>query len=299
MSKKVYSGVDTLPTGHSQGKAIKGCIVLEGGAFRGVYTSGVLDALMLNGINMEYTVGVSAGALNGMGYVSGQIGRCGRINLKYRRDSRYVSIRKMYKHKGVIGFDFCFYQVYEEPFDYKQFFSGDMKFIAVATNMNTGEAEYMCQKDFIDIFGATRASASMPYVSKPVMINGQPYLDGGCAVKIAYEWPIKNDFDKIIVVRTRTTDFRYELKKDKKPAKFYKKYPEFVKSLEHASAKYNEDADILNKLHEEGSIFQIAPSKDLGVGRLEKDMEKLGELYWLGYNDAMANMDALKAYLGI
>ena len=297
MSKKVYSGIDTIPSGHADDSVVKGCVVLEGGAFRGVYTSGVLDALMLNGINTEYTIGVSAGALNGMNYVSGQIGRSGRINLMYRHDSRYVSFRKILKNKGVIGFDFCFYQIEDEPFDYKHFFSGKQKFIAVATNMNTGEAEYMCQDTFTDIFGATRASASMPYVSKPVMLDGTPYLDGGCSVKVAYEWPIKHDIDKIIVVRTRVNDFRYEVKEDKTPYKFYKKYPEFAKSLAGSNARYNEDCDTLAKLNEEGSIFQISPSKDLGVGRLEKDIEKLGELYWLGYNDTLANMDALKAYL--
>ncbi len=297
MSKKVYSGIDTIPSGNTEDEVIEGCIVLEGGAFRGVYGEGVLDCLMQEGINMEYTVGVSAGALNGMNYVSGQIGRSARINLRYRHDSRYVSFRKLRKWGGVIGFDFCFYQINDEPFDYKRFFSGKMKYIAVVTNVNTGETEYMCQDSCTDIFGAVRASASMPYVSKPVIVNGQPYLDGGCSAKIAYEWPIQHDMEKIIVVRTKTADFKYELKKDSKPAKFYKKNPEFAKSLANSEAKYNEDSDILNRLHEEGSIFQIAPSRDLGVGRLEKDMEKLGELYWLGYNDAKNNMEALKAYL--
>ena len=116
MSKKnkIFSGLDRLPKGLASEHLTEGCVVLEGGAFRGLYTSGVLDALMEAGINLSCTVGVSAGALNGMNYVSGQIGRSGRLNLTYRHDSRYVGLKAIHKNRGVIGFDFILKNVNKE-----------------------------------------------------------------------------------------------------------------------------------------------------------------------------------------
>lgn len=127
---KVFSGLDRLPKGLASEQLTEGCVVLEGGAFRGLYTSGVLDALMEAGINLSCTVGVSAGALNGMNYVSGQIGRSGRLNLTYRHDSRYVGLKAIRKNRGVIGFDFILKNVNkEDPLNEERFFRPDRRFI--------------------------------------------------------------------------------------------------------------------------------------------------------------------------
>lgn len=138
--EKVYSGIDRLPKGEAADRLTEGCIVLEGGAFRGVYGEGVLDALMEADLNFRCTIGVSAGALNGATYVSGQIGRSARINLRYRHDSRYVGARALRNNHGVIGFDFAFETLErDDPFDRARFMEPNRRFIAVAANCKTGE----------------------------------------------------------------------------------------------------------------------------------------------------------------
>ena len=160
---KVFSGLDRLPKGLASEQLTEGCVVLEGGAFRGLYTSGVLDALMEAGINLSCTVGVSAGALNGMNYVSGQIGRSGRLNLTYRHDSRYVGLKAIRKNRGVIGFDFILKNVNkEDPLNEERFFRPDRRFIVVATDCITGRPRYFEKSEGETIFQAVRASASMP-----------------------------------------------------------------------------------------------------------------------------------------
>lgn len=154
---KVFSGLDRLPKGLASEQLTEGCVVLEGGAFRGLYTSGVLDALMEAGINLSCTVGVSAGALNGMNYVSGQIGRSGRLNLTYRHDSRYVGLKAIRKNRGVIGFDFILKNVNkEDPLNEERFFRPDRRFIVVATDCITGRPRYFEKAERETIFQAVQ-----------------------------------------------------------------------------------------------------------------------------------------------
>jgi predicted patatin/cPLA2 family phospholipase len=298
MRNSVFTGIDQLPTGCASNKITEGCIVLEGGAFRGVYTSGVLDALMQADINLSCTVGVSAGALNGVNYVSGQIGRAGRVNLMYRHDSRYVGVHALMKNKGIIGFDFVFHKMDGiVDFDEQRFNSPDKRFIAAVTNCITGKTEYLEKGKCSDIFQAVRASASMPYVSKMVYVDSTPYLDGGCSSKVPYQWALDNKYDKIVVVRTRPLSYRRKVKQHHGENKIYRKYPEFAKALADTNAKYNYQCEDMNRLEKQGRIFVISPSQPVTVGRLERDMEKLGALYYLGYTDTQNRLDELKEYL--
>lgn len=300
----IYSGFDRLPKGHASDHLTKGCIVLEGGAFRGVYTSGVLDALMEEDINMQSVIGVSAGALNGVSYVSGQIGRSARANLGYRHDSRYVGGRAYMHNDGVIGFDFLFGEFNEiEPMDMKRFDDPKRRFTVVVSNLLTGEAEYPEKGKCSDMPQAIRASASMPFVSKPVELDGLPYLDGGCTDKIPFQWAIDQGYEKIIVVRTRPRDYRKPLKKRKEYSAvnymYGKNYPDFAQALALSDIGYNKQCNAIDRLEKEGRLFVIAPSGPVNISRLEGDMEKLGDLYWMGCSDAKKDLSALRAYLGI
>ena len=297
-----YSGLKELPSGHADDSITPGCIVLEGGAFRGVYTSGVLDALMEAGLNFQCTVGVSAGSMNGMNYVSGQIGRSARINLRYRHDNHYVGLRALRKNRGLIGFDFVFGHMDGVPaFDQQRFSDKRRSYYAVVTNLNTGEPEFIGKESGASIFQAVRASASMPYISRPVMIRQQPCLDGGCSVNIPYQWALDQGFEKIAVVRTRQSGFRKTVRpvSGRMPRKesLYRSYPAFMEQLLHAEERYNRECAELEALEDSGRIAVIAPSQPVTVGRLEPDMEKLGALYYLGYNDARAALPALQSYL--
>ena len=300
MSIKVYSGLNELPNRRASDNVTKGCIVLEGGAFRGLYTSGVLDALMENDINMECTVGVSAGAMNGIGYAAGHIGYSARVNLGHRLDKRYVGPGAIKNNKGVIGFDIAFNAPDGlEPIALRRIPKLGKRFVAVATNCLTGKEEYFEADGSRKIFKAIKASASMPYISRPVGIGGKPYLDGGCACKIAYKWALEQGYEKIVVVRTREDSYRKPLdsSKDAIVKAFYHRYPNLVESLLSSNEDYNRQCDEINELAESGRIFKISPSEPVTVGRLEKDVEKLGALYHLGYDDAIDCLDALREYL--
>ena len=302
--QSVYNGLDSLPTGRAKNWLVPGCMVLEGGAFRGTYTAGVLDALMQANINLQTTIGVSAGALTGLNYVSGQIGRAGRMNLLFRHDDRYVGLTAMKNNKGVIGFDFMFSEELDgvEPFDMERLLKPDRRFLAVASNLRTGKEEYFEAGKCEDIFLACQASASMPYVSKPVEMGEDLYLDGGCCCKIPFQWALDNGFEKIVVIRTRDRAFRKEVSALKSRAAantVYRHYPEFAEAVEHSDEMYNAQCDAVQALEDEGRIFVIAPSRPVDISRLEGDMDKLGSLYDLGYMDGRNQLEGLAAYLGL
>ncbi len=298
---KIYSGIDQLPRGKASETLLPGCIVLEGGAFRGLYTGGVLDCLMLNDINLECTIGVSAGAMNGYSYTSGQIGRSSRFNLSHRHDDKYVGLQAMVHNKGIFGFDLIFDDSRNgEPLDWERFMDPSRRFLAVATDCRTGRPAYFEKGKCPDILQAIRASASMPLFSKMVYLEGRPYLDGGCCENIPLDWALNEGYEKIIIVKTRDRSYR---KTKENPQvirlqeRIYRKYPEFLASFRDNTKHYNAVCDRIDQLEKEGRIYVIAPSKPVTVSRLEKDMEKLGALYHLGFSDVEAQLDEIRNYL--
>ena len=271
---------------------------MEGGAFRGLYNQGVLDALMENNINFACTIGTSAGALAGFNYVAGQIGRSARANLTYRHYTDYVGRGALAHAYSPIRLDFLFNDYNAiEPFDEKTFFSPERRFVAVATDCRTGKTAYFEKGKCRDIFSAIKASASMPYISPMIDVDGRPCLDGGCSCRIPYRWALHEGFEKIVVVRTREPEFRKKVSRRRHRLQAYKRYPEFARTLANSSRGYNHQCEEILKLEEQGRIFVLAPSQKVTVGRLESNMNKLGDLYWLGYKDTLNRLASLRNYL--
>jgi len=239
--------------------------------------------------------------MNAINYITGQIGRSARINLRYRHDSRYVGRKAIMKNQGIIGFDFIFGRMPFIPdLDKKRFRNPERQLYAVVTNLHTGLPEYIEKSSGEDFFKVIAASSSMPFVSKPVMIGGHPCLDGGCSCKIPYEWALQQKFEKIIVVRTRPRSYRKTVKPEQKftPEQFvYRDYPRFSASLLASNENYNHLCEDLLNLEAQKKIFVIAPSQNIDISRLEGNMEKLGALYYLGYHDTRQSLDALRTYL--
>jgi predicted patatin/cPLA2 family phospholipase len=299
---KAYSRLGELPRGRASERITPGCLVLEGGALRGTYSVGVMDALMEADINLQATVGVSAGALNGISYVSGQIGRSARSPLTYRHDQRYFGLRAYLRNKSPFGFDFMFGELtYKlDPLDIPRFMHPSRRFACAVTNCRTGQPEFFEKGDSLeDIFIATRASSTMPYISEMVDIKGQPYLDGGCSLKIPHRWALEQGFEKIVVIKTYPNGFRRKVKSGSRAASlvYGKRWPNLAAALARSNADYNQACDELDQLSASGRAFVIAPSRDMHIGRMEQDLEKLGDWYWLGYHDAKAQMDGLRKYL--
>lgn len=300
MKNKDFSKSYAITRGKASDNITSGCVVVEGGGFRGIYAAAALDALMENDINLSCLVGVSAGALNGMNYISGQIGRAATITLNHRPDKNYVGLLPYIKDRGIFGFGYAFGELMERyPFDWERFNSGKQRFVIVATNMKTGDTEYF-ENGKCDIFKALQASSSLPYASSPVIINGTPYLDGGCSNKLPYKWALDNGFKNVIVIKTQHNDFRKP--EDSKYSgfmaeKYFYKYKNFAKMLSQNNEIYNQQLDELDGLKNDGSVFVISPTSAVNVRRFESDIQKLYTLYEMGYNDTLALVQQIKEYL--
>ena len=187
---------------------MKTLLVLEGGALRGIYTAGVLDVFLDNNIEIDAIVGVSAGALFGINYVSKQRGRCLRYNLENANNRNYMGFYSLLKTGNIMNKDFCFNKlIYEiDPFDFETFKKSNTKFYCVVTNLETGKPEYINIKDLEKDMEYLRASGSMPLVSEIIEINGKKYLDGGVSDSVPLEWALKQGYDRVIVVETRVQE---------------------------------------------------------------------------------------------
>lgn len=298
--KIIYDKLGNIPKGRAGDTITEGCLVLEGGAFRGLYTQGFLDVLMEHDINFRCVIGVSAGALAGMNYVSRQIGRSARINIGSRHDSRFVGRKAILHAHSILDVGFVTEERgIVEPFDYETFMDPERRFVAVASNCLTGETDYFEKGVCEDIMLAIRATATLPFVSPMVTVEGAPHLDGCCTCHIPYAWALAEGYEKIVVVKTRPADYRVAEEETKGARTFYRKYPKLAESLANATFQYNRQYEEIERLHAEGRVMRFAPSEPVTVTRLEKDVNKLGALYELGAGDCRRGLAELKAYLGI
>ena len=264
-------------------------LVLEGGGLRGVFTCGVLDCFMDHGIRFPFTVGVSAGACNGLSYMSGQRGRAKKSNIDLMDEHHYVGFKYLLTQGCIMDFKLLFEDFPEKiiPYDYDAYFSNPDRFVMVTTNCVTGKAEYFEEKTSSErVMDIVRASSSLPFVCPITYVDGVPMLDGGIVDSIPLEYALSQGYDKAVVILTRNKGYR---KKDRRMplAKVaYKQYPALSKALQERNAVYNRTIDLIERLEDEGKITVICPLKPVEVGRMEKDTAKLRALYQEGYDIA-------------
>jgi predicted patatin/cPLA2 family phospholipase len=204
---------------------------------------------------------------------------------------------------NIMNKEFCFDKLVNEldPFDFDAFKNNDIEFYAVASELQSGKPAYFRIKDIRNEKESEmlRASGSLPLVSKNVKIDGKDYLDGGIADSIPIREVLKKDYDKVIVVCTRPEGYR---KKKSNTLLFklkYKKYPKFVKTMENRADNYNKSLDIIKEEEKKKHIFVFRPSEYIKVGRVEKDVQVINKMYFLGMSDAENRMKELKKYLGV
>ncbi|MCD8098013.1 MAG: patatin family protein [Lachnospiraceae bacterium] len=274
-------------------------LVLEGGAMRGIYTAGVLDALMEQEIHVDGVIGVSAGALHGCSYVSGQHGRSIRYYMKYMCNPRFMSIRSLLKTGNLVETEFCYHEIPEklDVFDWEAFLDSPTDFYVTCSNVETGEPEYILLDQREDAIDYMRASASMPLVSEIVEVGGYKLLDGSVTDSVPIAAFRGMGYDRCVVVLTRPAGYR------KKPSGagpgrvLYRKYPAFVRAMEQRYRKYNETMDEIERMEASGEILVVRPSRDPGIGRMERRPDKVQGVYQLGYRDALEKMKKIRAFL--
>lgn len=277
-------------------------IVMEGGASRTIFSCGVTDVFMDEGIYPDYLIGVSAGIAYGVSYASGQRGRNADFTEKYMHDRRYMGIPHFLnpRKRCYYNLEFAFGEIPNKlvPFDYDALANYPGQVVAVVTNIETGEAEYFEIPKYEKHWETTIASCSLPVLFQPVKLGESYYLDGGIADPIPYKKAFAEGCDKVIVILTRERNY---IKGDEKALKIInrvcRKYPKIVERLNNRSEDYNRISRELLEEEKRGNLFIIAPKDTYGVGRTEGDWKKLQPLYQEGIDMAKEQMEALKDYL--
>lgn len=266
-------------------------LILEGGGMRGVFTCGVLDNLMDRGIRFPYTIGVSAGACNGLSYMSEQRGRGKFSNIDLLEKYRYIGLKQLIFKGNIMDFDLLFHKFPEEiiPYHYDKFAACKERFEMVTTSCRTGRACYYDEKmDPVRIIDIVKASSSLPFVSPISYVDGEPMLDGGIADSIPLLRARELGFDNNLVVLTRNKGYRKPQKPTTVPWFFYRKYPLLREAIRRRNTLYNEQIDLVERLEDKGELVVIRPQKPIIVDRIERDTRKLLDLYNEGYECAAA-----------
>lgn len=266
-------------------------LILEGGGMRGVFTCGVLDNFMDRGIRFPYTVGVSAGACNGLSYMSGQRGRAKFSNIDLLEKYRYIGFRHLLTKRNIMDFDLLFHEFPERivPYDYPKYARCEERYEMVTTSCLTGKACYYEEKhDPKRIIDIVKASSSLPFVCPVTYVDGEPMLDGGIADSIPLARARALGFDNNVVVLTRNKGYRKPDKPTKIPPFFYGRYPALKESICSRNALYNAQISLVEELESQGGLIVIRPQKPIEVGRMERDVSKLRALYDEGYEVASA-----------
>ena len=261
-------------------------LILEGGGMRGVFTSGVLDCLMDKGIRFPYTIGVSAGACNGLSYISNQRGRAKFSNIDLLEKYNYIGIKHFIKKGNIMDFDLLFDTFPNKiiPYDYEKLASCEEHYEMVTTSCKTGKACYFEEKKnpsrVIDI---VKASSSLPFVCPIAYVDGEPMLDGGIADSIPIMRARELGYDNNVVVLTRNKGYRKTVKEMKYVSMFYKEYPAIQEAIRQRNKIYNEQISMIEEMEDRGEIVVIRPEKPVEVDRMERNCKKLFALYEEGY----------------
>ena len=276
-------------------------LVLEGGAMRGIFTAGALDVMMENKIEVDGIMGVSAGAVFGCNYKSGQIGRALRYNLRFCNDPRYCSVESLIKTGDLYGVDFCYNVIPNEldPFDTEAYKANPVPFYAVCTNIETGKAihKLLVNGDSKDM-QYFRASASMPVVSRIVEVDGYKLLDGGITDSIPLASMERRGYPRNVVILTQPLGYLKE-KSGMLPLIriTMHKYPYLIKAMEVRHIRYNKQTAYVRQQELAGNAFVLRPPYPLGISRTEDDPAELQRVYELGRAEMTSRLSELKEFL--
>lgn len=265
----------------------KSGLILEGGGMRGIFTIGVLDNFMDRGIKFPYIIGVSAGACNGLSYMSNQRGRAKYADIDLLKEYDYIGLRYLFTKGNIMDFDLLFHKFPEEisPYDYDTLATSPERYEMVTTSCITGKACYFEEKKNPKrVIEIVKASSSLPFVCPIAYVDGEPMLDGGISDSIPLERAMSQGYDNNLVILTRNRGYRKPQKATKVPFFFYRKYPKIKETISGRNAMYNRQMELVEEMEREGRVQVLRPVKPVEVGRIERNTDKLLALYQEGYD---------------
>lgn len=282
---------------------MKSGLILEGGGMRGVYTGGVLEKFLEEEIFVDYIIGVSAGACNASSYVSRQTGRNHKVTIGSVHHPDYISVKNLLLKRELFGMNLIFDEIPNRlvPFDYDSFHNATEEFVIGTTDCLTGNAVYFEKREHAkDVLSIVRASSSLPFMAKPVEFEGRLLMDGGVADPIPIRKALADGVTKPIIVLTKEKGYRKKRNSFARlmPA-FYRQFPGIVKSMESWYLRYNETMEFIEELEAEGKALVIQPSRFYKMTGMERDVEKLTELYNQGYLDAEERMGDIIKFISM
>jgi len=274
-------------------------LVLEGGGMRGIYTAGVLDVFLDHGLQFDGVIGVSAGAIHGCSFLSGQKGRSIRYYKKYCTNPRFMSFRSWLKTGNIVETEFCYHELPDklDVYDHEAFLRCGVPFYVTCSDVITGKPVYKRITDMRTQIDWLRASASLPYFSQIVELDGGEYLDGGCTDSVPVEAFQKLGFERNVVVLTRDSAYRKKPEMKAFANLVYRKYPAFARALRSRHTAYNIQQERIRELELAGAVFVIRPQQALEIDRMETDPKKVQCVYDTGRADAEKHLRELLQWL--
>lgn len=274
-------------------------LILEGGGFRGIYTSGVLDVMMAHELEIPYVIGVSMGAVNGANYISKQPGRSFEMAKTFMPDKRYMGVGNLIREGNFFGREFAYNEIPRRYnlFDMKTYYASKQLFYMVATDCRTGKAAYFEKMD-CEASEAIAASTALPFLSRMVPVGEGLYLDGGMADSVPIKKALEDGCEKAVLVLTREKGYRKEpYSREKLLHARYGRYPLLEKAILERHLHYNETMEWIDQLEEEGRVFVIRPENPIETKVIDRDRETMEKSYRIGYDQMTALWDDLMTYL--
>ncbi len=275
-------------------------LVLEGGGYRGVYTSGVLDYFMEHNLYLPQVYGVSAGACNALGYAAKQPGRNAEVNFQFCGDKRYASYSNLLRVRGIFNMEFVFEEIPQKyiPFDYETFFSSEIETNIGVTSLETGKSVFYTKVQMDKRMFPVRASCAVPLASHIYYLDGVPCLDGGTANPIPIGVSLNRGNRKNIIILTQ--DRTYEKKVTSSlplVRRVYREYPNFIHTIERRHLLYNRQRQVCRFLEKTGQAIVLQPKRPVEIHSLKAQLPQLQALYQDGYQDAKENFERILAFL--
>lgn len=272
-------------------------LVVEGGAMRGIFATGVLDTFLKHNYQpYQQCFGVSAGATNIAAYLCGQYKRNHAVITDYSCRPEFIDYMRFFKGGHLFDLDWLWQiTVAEIPLDLTTFATQPSEFYITATDINSGEAVYL-KTTADDVVAQLKASCAIPiaYRDYPI-INNRALTDGGVAdsipVRKAYEMGNK----EITVILSQPLGYR------KKPSKapwltqrIYKQTPKLAAAALNRAANYNQSIDFILDPPNDCKINIIAPPATFKVGRTTRNFNKLSQGYEMGERAAKEYLQTTK-----